>query len=632
MKRRKALGLITAVAVLASSFSGCALLGGKDKSAIEDAAISYVEAIRDGKLDKSKKLVEDEEDYFQSAELTDQQSELIGAILSASEFEVQDIEVNKDEGSASVVITMPDVESINEEGYTFEEYVDAIADIDETTEEEVNLDFVKDGEDWLIAADSTQDFYDFVTGVADSCEFGGLSEAGAIEAVDTFIQYLRDGDFESAYAMSNTDTEFEEFQEGMDTYGDAMESVMTSYYGNLEYTSEVTETTDDSITVSITGTAPDVESSIEAAFSDTNAAAPVMADVVGYSFLGDVSEEEAMNEFFQFIGSAIQTGNPIPYSSSLVVTADEAGNLLVDPADDFMFDTDFDISDYMDSEELQQATFQYLVDQGRMSQSDVDLLMGGGSSSVPTGDDVTINVVDYGDDLYSYNASLTTAGIELTVVTWGYYDEGTVFNYEVSVDGSDAAITGSYPMPDDMEDHIEILIPAFADDMSGNYVVTVYDADSSSSVLCKLELVVLGEGAPVVNVTPGDAPAFGESMTADEVSDDAYSFHFTDGNGNWLDDEDVYASNRGAVDFTARTWDYYDRGASSYCDVYVDGEYVDTIVATSSANNNDTFNFSYEPSSLADGDYVFVIHEVDDDGGLDEDVLFIAYATVETQN
>ncbi len=632
MKRRKALGLITAVAVLASSFSGCALLGGKDKSAIEEAAISYVEAIRDGKLDKSKKLVEDEEDFFQSAELTDQQSELIGAILSASEFEVENIEVNKDEGSASVVITMPDVESINEEGYTFEEYVDAIADIEDTTDEEVNLDFVKDGEDWLIAADSTQDFYDFITGVADSCEFGGLSEAGAIEAVDTFIQYLRDGDFESAYAMSNTDTEFEEFQEGMDTYGDAIESVMTSYYGNLEYTSEVTETTDDSITVSITGTAPDVESSIEAAFSDTNAAAPVMADVVGYSFLGDVSEEDAMNEFFQFIGSAIQTGNPIPYSSSLVVTADEAGNLLVDPADDFMFDTDFDISDYMDSEELQQATFQYLVDQGRMSQSDVDNLMGGSSSSTPTGDDVTINVVDYGDDLYSYNASLTTAGIELTVVTWGYYDEGTVFNYEVSVNGSDAAITGSYPMPDDMEDHIEILIPAFADDMSGNYVVTVYDADSSSSVLCELELVVLGEGAPAVNVTPGDAPAFGESMTADEVSDDAYSFHFTDGNGNWLDGEDVYASNRGAVDFTARTWDYYDRGASSYCDVYVDGEYVDTIVATSSTDNNDAFDFSYEPSSLADGDYVFVIHEVDNDGGLDEDVLYIAYATVETQN
>lgn len=625
MKGRKAIGLITSVAVLASSFSGCALLGGKDKTAIEETAISYVEAIRDGKLSSSKKLVEDQEDFFQTAELTDEQTELIGAILSASEFEVEDIEVNKDEGSATVTVTMPDVESINEEGYTFEEYVEAIADIEDTTDRDVDFDFVKDGDDWLIAADSTEDFYNFITGITDTCEYGGLSESAALEAVDTFIEYMRNGQIEEAYAMSLTDTDFDEFQEGMELYGDAMISVLGAYYGNLDYTSEVISSDDDSMTVAVTGTAPDVESGIAAAFADTDSAAPVMAAVIGYMFFGIGTEQEAMNTVFGYISQAISGAQTIPYSSTIDVVADEEGNLLVDPGDDFLFDTDFDLSDYMDSEALQNATFQYMVDQGMISESELQTIMGGGSVSES---DITFNMVNAGDDFFDFDVDLTSAGLEITVVTWAYYDEGTQFNYEVSYNGADGFITGNYVMPNNSEDEIEILIPAISDDMSGNYVVTVYDAGSNSSVLCEVEIVVLAEGAPTVG--NGEAPAFGESMTYDEVSDDAYSFHFTDGQGGWLDDEDVISTNRGAIDFTARTWDYYDQGATSYCEIYIDGEYADTIVATSQYDSNDAFEFTYEPSTLADGDYVFVIHEVDEDGGLDEDILMIAYATVET--
>ena len=180
-------------------------------------------------------------------------------------------------------------------------------------------------------------------------------------------------------------------------------------------------------------------------------------------------------------------------------------------------------------------------------------------------------------------------------------------------------MTGVYAMPNDSEDHIELQIPLV--DPTGDYIVTVYDADSTSSVLCTYEFVLLSEGAPV-----GGFP-FGISMDYTEISDDFYTFHFLDGNGDWLDGEDVYPGNRGAVDFAARTWAYYSGGETMICQVFLDGELMDTMEVESEANATDTFIFSYEPAGgLEDGDYVFVMYDVDSSN----DIFAIAYATVES--
>jgi len=116
-------------------------------------------------------------------------------------------------------------------------------------------------------------------------------------------------------------------------------------------------------------------------------------------------------------------------------------------------------------------------------------------------------------------------------------------------------------------------------------------------------------------------------MTFDNAGADFYSFHFTDANGNNMDDQDTYPSNAGTVDFVVRTWDYYDSGAQMTCEVLRDGEQIDEITSVNDQDFNDTFYFSYEPSRLEDGDYTFVISDVDADT-----TLVIAYATVETVN
>ena len=81
-----------------------------------------------------------------------------------------------------------------------------------------------------------------------------------------------------------------------------------------------------------------------------------------------------------------------------------------------------------------------------------------------------------------------------------------------------------------------------------------------------------------------------------------------------------------AVDFAARTWAYCP-GETMICQVFLDGELMDTMEVESESNATDTFIFSYEPAGgLEDGDYVFVMYDVDSSN----DIFAIAYATVES--
>ena len=65
MNTKKFVSMVTAASLFTLSLSGCSLLGGKDKAAIEETATSYIGYIMSGKLNKSAALVVDEEDYFQ---------------------------------------------------------------------------------------------------------------------------------------------------------------------------------------------------------------------------------------------------------------------------------------------------------------------------------------------------------------------------------------------------------------------------------------------------------------------------------------------------------------------------------------------------------------------------------------
>ena len=629
MNTKKFVSAVTAASVLALSFTGCSLLGGKDKAAIEEVATSYIDYIKDGKLNKSADLVVDEEDYFQENAFPVQQEDLLSAVLASTEFTVENIEVKKDSGSADIVFTMPDLDSIADEGYSFEEFLDAVGDIDDTVEETVEFEFSKDGEDWLIEGDSTEDLYNFFLGIGEGIEFSGLSESAALEAVDTFMAYLAQGDVNGVISMSPEGADIfdslDDFTEALGSDNTVISNLFSSYFSQVDYESSISSVSEDAIVVSLTGTAPDAEPAITAAVQDHNVIVPIYADYIESLVSGNYDTVALTGEILDAVSTAVaQTTLTTAYNASVTVTADDDGNLYCDPTEDGSFFYDFEFPEVADSSELMVEALDLLLEQGRISQSDYNSFMTSLGGTPAAGDyDVTEVPVIEGDDLYSYDYTVADDMIYVNVRTWAYYNTGDTFGYDVEINGEDA-FSGHYEMPDDYDDMIYITIPV--DDPagpSGSYVVTVYDEGSTSSVLIKLELVVITEGAPV---PAGSAPVFGESMSYGNEGDDFYTFHFTDGNGEYFTDSE-YPSNRGAVDFFVMTWAYYDVGTGVDCDVYCDGEYVDTITAFNRAGATDTFEFSYEPSSLEDGDYVFRIHDVEGNG-----ILCDAYCTVVTAN
>ena len=629
MNTKKFVSAVTAASVLALSFTGCSLLGGKDKAAIEEVATSYIDYIKDGKLNKSADLVVDEEDYFQENAFPVQQEDLLSAVLASTEFTVENIEVKKDSGSADIVFTMPDLDSIADEGYSFEEFLDAVGDIDDTVEETVEFEFSKDGEDWLIEGDSTEDLYNFFLGIGEGIEFSGLSESAALEAVDTFMAYLAQGDVNGVLSMSPEGADIfdslDDFTEALGSDNTVMSNLFSSYFSQVDYESSISSVSEDAIVVSLTGTAPDAEPAITAAVQDHNVIVPIYADYIESLVSGNYDTAALTGELLDAVSTAVaQTTLTTAYNASVTVTADDDGNLYCDPTEDGSFFYDFEFPEVADSSELMVEALDLLLEQGRISQSDYNSYMTSLGGTPAAGDyDVTEVPVIEGDDLYSYDYTVADDMIYVNVRTWAYYNTGDTFGYDVEINGEDA-FSGHYEMPDDYDDMIYITIPV--DDPagpSGSYVVTVYDEGSTSSVLIKLELVVITEGAPV---PAGSAPVFGESMSYGNEGDDFYTFHFTDGNGEYFTDSE-YPSNRGAVDFFVMTWAYYDVGTGVDCDVYCDGEYVDTITAFNRAGATDTFEFSYEPSRLEDGDYVFRIHDVEGNG-----ILCDAYCTVVTEN
>ena len=549
MEIKKTVSLVTASALLLGSLSGCSLLGGKDKAAVGEAVTGYIEAIQKGKLNNSKKFVVDEEDYFQENELDGTTAGILDAVWSVSEFEIGDVEIKNDSATVEVEFTLPDLESIADEGYSYDEFIDAIADIDDTVEETFEFELSKDGDDWLIEGDSTEDFYNFLTGLTEDLEFSGLSESAALEAVDTFIGYLASGSVYNAVSMSNS---FEEVMNGYaasfgeDQIDGTVGAIMAVYFSNLDYELEVTETTEDSMTVTVTGTAPDAETAVNEIVNDPEALAPVVADYIEAVLNGTLDEDVLMGELFDVVASAIFDAPLIPYSSYAVVTVDDEGNYLVDPDSEFM--ATFEFPGFMDSSEVIPIAMDLLLEQGRITQEQYDELMG---DTPVSGDyDVTDLVVSEGDDFYNYNVFVTDDMVSVHVQTWDYYDAGDRFGYQVIVNGS-SVVSGEYVIPTDNCDMIYIDIPAEYSGPYGNYVITVFDEGvTTSTELCTIEVIVLEQGAPIMDHSV--------SIEIEQEGDDYYSCH-----SECIGDE---------IDIYVTTWDYYDAGTEfNYVITYYSG-------------------------------------------------------------
>ena len=333
MHSRKTLSIITSSAILLGTLSGCSLFDYLEKSNVTSALLKYLTAVQEADYNESSELVVDGEDAFLLNEMSDTEAELIAAIQDASEYEIGEIDVNGSSATAHVIFTLPDIESIADEGYSYDEFIAAIADIEDTVDETIEFELVKEDDKWLIESDSTEDYYNFLIEFISDLEFTRLTEENAIETVDTFITLLSEGDITGANNLLTPNDNIFVSYIAMANLMPGLSDVLTTYSNRLTYTSEVTEITDDYIIVEVTGTAPDIQSAINTVLDNEEIMVPLYADYIE----GTLDGQDENLLFFSMAGTLMTSVNGVldtaqmsPVSFIFKVTENEDGELRLD--------------------------------------------------------------------------------------------------------------------------------------------------------------------------------------------------------------------------------------------------------------------------------------------------------------
>ena len=157
MNTRNILCVLTASALISGMLGSCSLTEARDRTAIDDVLTEYLEAVQQADYDTSKLFVKDGEDYFVDNAMSDDDAILIAAIWDNTEFDASDISIEEDSATATVTFYFPDIESIAEEGYSFDEFVEAIPGIEDTTEQDLEFELTKEDDNWIIEPDSTEE-------------------------------------------------------------------------------------------------------------------------------------------------------------------------------------------------------------------------------------------------------------------------------------------------------------------------------------------------------------------------------------------------------------------------------------------------------------------------------------------
>jgi len=333
MHSRKTLSIITSSAILLGTLSGCSLFDYLEKSNVTSSLLKYLTAVQEADYNESSELVVDGEDAFLLNEMSDTEAELITAIQDASEYEIGEIDVNGSSATAQVIFTLPDIESIANEGYSYDEFIAAIADIEDTVDETIEFELVKEDDKWLIEGDSTEDYYEFLIEFISDLEFTRLTEENALETVDTFITLLSEGDITGANNLLTPNDNIFVSYIAMANLMPGLSDVLTAYSNRLTYTSEVTEITDDYIIVEVTGTAPDIQSAINTVLDNEEIMVPLYADYIE----GTLDGQDENLLFFSMAGTLMTSVNGVldtaqmsPVSFIFKVTENEDGELRLD--------------------------------------------------------------------------------------------------------------------------------------------------------------------------------------------------------------------------------------------------------------------------------------------------------------
>ena len=376
------------IASMPMSVAGCSSM--KDRQAAKDITTEYLDAVIAGKFDKAAKCVEDGEDAVSALEIDTLTAQIIDAVMKNASYEIGDVNMmsHKEEYNLTFEFSYVEPEDVFDEEMDVDEFLDALADADDFSEETFTFEFVEDDDEWLITSDSTEDLAEFILALSDGIEFKGLNETTAVALVEQYYDDLGSGNISGAMAIyKSEDYTQEEIMEELAIVGitddstefaDYMEAVMS----RSEISTEVTEVEDDQITVVATVESPDVNQLTEYLYTE-DVMVPLYAEVFYQMFYGDPEAMDlsaAMGIVYTTMTDHMDEVEGTTTTETIFyVMEDEDGELYLtsdNAAESFTggetFDSAFDASDEDMQQYISQA-FDLLLEQGRMSQEDYDL-------------------------------------------------------------------------------------------------------------------------------------------------------------------------------------------------------------------------------------------------------------------
>lgn len=513
--------------------------GSKEENAVTDAVAGYMDNVIGGKYDKAVKSVaeQDDEDAINISTmfdyLSDDQADVIEALISTTEYEVTDVEVDDDEAKCKLVLTVVDIESViddMDDGYDIDDLIDAIEDSDDTTEGKIKLSLVND-DDWMLESDEdiANFYFEMVEDIAGGAASGVIdltnadfSEESVLAYIDNCFATWATGDFSEF-----NDGEAGEVFAGINSDSPEFVGFLSTYFSNVTHSAVVNSIDVDNKTANVTinTTVPNAGELVGAVYQNHD----LLVRMFAYSISGQDADfdnnPELASMFIQSMTNAIPTASKENLSTTTTVAVDEDGNYGVgENASECLFgSTENAAQPNMTDEEtmaLMMEAIEYAHDNNMITDAEYEQYVaafsgaaagdtGAGTGEVPAAGNVVVdNVpVDYpaidsiswpeadeesygdvnltyfeGEELYLVESDVVDANsIGLYFVTWDLYDTGKTFIYKVVGPNVDEnADTFAIVATEDYQDEYYISYSPVGGVVSGTYQFLVIDADDNS--------------------------------------------------------------------------------------------------------------------------------------------------------
>ena len=490
----RAVTIFLIAAMVAVCVAGCSLFGGKARSEITAAAEIYAQAIKDYDVDAQTRHMEPGHNAVSTLEESDLQREIFETVMSASSFEIRNVQGNTKEavGSADIVFIMPDLEALaaseEAQGYSKMELLDAISNYSQKTESTITVNFVYEFGEWLVCADSTETTANFIAGVGKNMEVKAISDAEATAVADSFINLIADGDIDAAAEICTdpTGTFLDEDMRNSLPEGaaDKAAELYAEVLSDFDYETSVSALDETSVLVTLTGTAPDVADAKTDMTNDEAAMIGIYTAAIDSAVNGTEFDPAVI---YDVLITKLATAGVGPFEISVIVSVDEAGNksvmfdstsegiILLDTPESLLYDEEI-------SGTYIPLAAQSLLDEEIITQDQYSEITGRYSFELDSG--ITVEY-EGGDNCYDFGYEVKDDGILIRVTTWGFYDQGTQFDYEVlrePAEGESETVSGEAGIAEDGGDDMYLTVDLTEDEfeMGGTYTVTVFDEDGES--------------------------------------------------------------------------------------------------------------------------------------------------------